>query len=79
MPFSFPPDLNALVEEHMASGKYVSEEDLLRSALRALADEEADVSSVREAIADWRSGDPGIPLDAAVEVIRAKHHSGNQG
>ena len=33
MPYSFPPDLNALVEEFMASGKYASEDDLLRSAL----------------------------------------------
>jgi Arc/MetJ-type ribon-helix-helix transcriptional regulator len=76
MPYAFPPDLSALVEEHMASGKYVSEDDLLRSALLALADEEADLAAVREAIDGWRGGDPGIPLDAAVEAIRAKHHPG---
>jgi len=64
------------VEEHIASGKYASEDDLLRSALRALADEEADITAVREAIDEWRGGDPGIPLDEAVEVIRARHHPG---
>ena len=76
MPYSFPPDLSALVGEHMASGRYASEDDLLRSALRALSEEEEDIAAVREAIDEWRSGDPGIPLDAAVEVIRAKHHPG---
>ena len=42
MPHPFPPDLQALVGEQMASGKYASDDDLLRSAVRALADEDLD-------------------------------------
>ena len=37
MPYAFPPELQALVGEQMASGKYASEDELLQSALHALA------------------------------------------
>ncbi|MGZ3471493.1 MAG: hypothetical protein ACXVA6_16120, partial [Isosphaeraceae bacterium] len=36
MPYSFPPDVNELVCAHMSSGKYASEDELLRAALQAL-------------------------------------------
>ncbi len=77
MPYPFPPDLSQLVHEHMASGKYSSEDDLLRSALRALAEEEEDLAAVHEAIAEWRSGDDGVPLDEAFESIRTKYQPGS--
>jgi putative addiction module CopG family antidote len=51
MPYPFPPDLQTLVGEQMASGKYASEDELLRSALRALAEEEQDLDAVRESLA----------------------------
>jgi putative addiction module CopG family antidote len=73
MPFSFPPDLQQFVRDRMASGKYASEEELLRDALEALAEEEEDLAAVREAVAQWQAGDPGVPLDEAVETIRRKH------
>ena len=61
----FPPDLQTLVREQMASGKYASEDELLRSALRALAEEEQDLDAVRESLAELRAGDPGVPLEDA--------------
>ena len=76
MRYSFPPDLSQLVGEQMASGKYTSEDDLLRTALRALAKEEEDLAAVRKAIGDWRAGDSGVPLDAAFAAIRAKYQPG---
>lgn len=77
MPYPFPPDLQELVGEQMASGKYASEDELLRSALRALAaDDEQDLDAVRESLADWRAGDPGVPLEDAFGAIRAKHRLG---
>jgi Arc/MetJ-type ribon-helix-helix transcriptional regulator len=39
MPYPLPSDLRALVGEQMASGKYASEDELLRCALLALAEE----------------------------------------
>jgi|GEM_PF-966076 len=76
MPYSFPPDLNELVCEHMSSGKYASEDELLRAALQALTEEEEDLAAVRESISDWLAGDPGVPLDAAFAAIRARHQPG---
>ncbi|MFH1269014.1 MAG: type II toxin-antitoxin system ParD family antitoxin [Planctomycetota bacterium] len=73
MAFPFPPDLQQFVRDQMASGKYASEEELLRDAFLALAEEEEDVAAVREAVAQWQAGDPGIPLDEAVQTIRRKH------
>ncbi len=73
MAFSFPPDLQQFVRDRMASGKYASEEELIRDAFLALTEEEEDVAAVREAVAEWQAGDPGIPLDDAVQTIRRKH------
>jgi Arc/MetJ-type ribon-helix-helix transcriptional regulator len=65
MPYRFPPALRALVGEQMASGKYASEDELLQSALHALAQEEEDLEAVRESLAEWRAGDQGVPLEDA--------------
>ncbi len=73
MAFPFPPDLQQFVRDQMASGKYASEEELLRDAFSALAEEEEDVAAVREAVAQWQAGDPGVGLDEAVQTIRRKH------
>ena len=29
-----------------------------------------DLTAIREAIAEWRAGDPGMPLDDAFEQVR---------
>jgi putative addiction module CopG family antidote len=76
MRYPFPRDLQALVGERMASGTYASEDELLRSALRALADEEQDLDAVRESLAEWRAGDPGVLLEDAFHGIRGRHELG---
>jgi Arc/MetJ-type ribon-helix-helix transcriptional regulator len=76
MPYPFPPDVNELVCAHMSSGKYASEDELLRVALQALSEEEEDLAAVRESIGDWHKGDPGVPLDAAFAAIRSRHQPG---
>jgi putative addiction module CopG family antidote len=68
----FPPDLQALVGEQMASGKYESEDELLRSALRALAEEEQDLDAVRESLAEWQADDLGVPHNDAFDAIRGE-------
>jgi hypothetical protein len=60
----------------MASGKYASEDELLQSALHALAQEDQDLDAVRESLAEWRAGDPGVPLDDALDAIRGRHGLG---
>jgi Arc/MetJ-type ribon-helix-helix transcriptional regulator len=76
MSYPFPPALKALVGKQMASGKYASEDELLQTALHALAQEEQDLDAVRESLAEWRAGDPGVPLEDALDAIRDRHGLG---
>lgn len=72
MSYPFPPDLQQRIAAHLSSGRYQTEDDVLREALRALAEEEEDLAAVREAVAEWRSGDPGEPLDEAFAKVRRR-------
>ena len=77
MPYQFPPDVEKLVSDRMASGNYETEDDLLRDALQALAEEDSDLEALREAIEAFENGDEGVPLDEAIATIRAGAQSGN--
>lgn len=65
MSYPFPADLREMIEGHLARGRHATEDDVLREALRALTDEEEDLAAVQEALAEWRAGDKGMPLDEA--------------
>jgi Arc/MetJ-type ribon-helix-helix transcriptional regulator len=73
MAYEFPPDVRRLIGQRMASGHYASEDELLREALHALGDDDADLEAIREAVSDMDAGDEGIPLDEAFANIRRKH------
>lgn len=73
MTYSFPPDIAQLVRDRMATGRYGSEDELLRNALQALSERDEDLDAIRAALAEWHSGDEGIPLDEAIEQIRQNH------
>jgi putative addiction module CopG family antidote len=75
MAYQFPPDVQRLVREQMASGKYQSEDDVLREALESLSAAEADLGAIRLALAELEAGDPGVELDEAINLIRAKHRT----
>jgi Arc/MetJ-type ribon-helix-helix transcriptional regulator len=79
MPYSFPPDVKRLVETRMASGKYASEDDLLRDALDALSAESDEVEAIQAAVAEWRAGDPGVPLAEGFNAVRRRHNEPNAG
>jgi Arc/MetJ-type ribon-helix-helix transcriptional regulator len=69
MSYPFPADLQQLIAEQMATGKYASEDVLLRNAVRALAEDEDDLEAIRVALAEIRAGDPGTPLVEAFEAV----------
>jgi putative addiction module CopG family antidote len=73
MSYALPPDVQQLVATQLATGGYRSEDEVLRDALRALSAEQDDLEAVQEAVAEWRAGDEGVPLDAAFAAIREKH------
>jgi len=75
MSYAFPADLKDLVGEQIESGQYGSEDEVLRDALRALAEEQEDLAAVSEGIAEWRAGDSGVALDDALAAIRTRHGS----
>jgi len=77
MPYQFPPDVDQLVRERMASGQYSSEDTLLKEALLALAEQEEDLAAVREALADLEAGDVGVPLDEAFDTVRRRSPTGS--
>ena len=56
MSYAFPPDVQHLVDLQMASGRFPSQDALLREALLALTDFDAAVADVQEGIEDERAG-----------------------
>lgn len=66
---ALPPDLQQLIAARMATGRYSSEEELLREALASLEDADADVQAVKDALADLDAGDRGLPVDEAFASI----------
>ncbi|HQU45685.1 MAG TPA: type II toxin-antitoxin system ParD family antitoxin [Pirellulales bacterium] len=72
MAYDVPPDVQQDLSLWVASGKYASEDEVLRDALRALADEE-DLNAVRAAIAEVQAGDAGVPLQQAFDELRSRH------
>jgi putative addiction module CopG family antidote len=78
MQYPFPADLQAMVGEQMKTGAYGSEDELLRDALRALAEEEEDFAAVQEAIAEWHAGDQGTELGTAFAAVRASQTTGKK-
>ena len=70
MSYTFPLDVRQLVESRLASGNYGSEDDVLRDALRALEEEDEDLTAVREALSEWHQGDQDIPLAEAFDRVR---------
>lgn len=73
MGYSFPADLKLLIEQQMATGRYRSEDELIRDALDALLAESVETEAIQTAINEWRAGDVGLPLDEAFASVR---HSG---
>jgi putative addiction module CopG family antidote len=56
MTISLTPELDRVLNEKLASGKYGSVEELLTAAFRALDEEEATVAAISEGNADFEAG-----------------------
>lgn len=73
MAYQFPADVQQHLSAWLASGKYGSEDDVLRDAFRALADEKQDAELIQEAIDEWDAGEPGVPARQALDELRERH------
>jgi Arc/MetJ-type ribon-helix-helix transcriptional regulator len=74
MAYQFPADLEERVQAHMATGRYASEDEVLRDALDTLDTVETEAQDVQAAIDAVKMGDAALPLGEAFEALRKKHH-----
>lgn len=56
MPYPFPPELERLVRQQLATGAYTSEEDVLLAAMHALRDRAEAMAGIQEGLADLDAG-----------------------
>jgi len=73
MTYHFPADVEERVQTRMATGRYASEDEVLRDALDTLDSVEADARDVQAAIDAVQEGDPPVPLDLAFDALRKKY------
>jgi Arc/MetJ-type ribon-helix-helix transcriptional regulator len=69
MPYQFPPDVDQLVKEQMASGRYTTEDELLREAMTALQRRNEEIAAIQEGIDDMNEG-RHQPFDEVDQEIR---------
>jgi putative addiction module CopG family antidote len=65
-----PQDVEVMVARQLASGRYQSDQEVLRSAMLALEEMDEDFVAIQEAVDNWRRGVPGTPLADAFRQIR---------
>ena len=72
MSYIFPPALDRLVREELATGAYSSEDDVLVEAMQALRDRHEAIAGIREGLSDLEAGRvrPLVDVDAD---LRTKH------
>ncbi len=73
-----PHDVEEMVARQVASGRYRSDEEVLRSAMLALEEVDEDYVAIQEAVDSWRRGEPGTPLAEAFRQVREAGSGGLQ-
>ena len=73
-----PHDVEVMVARQIASGRYRSDEEVLRSALQALEEIDGDYLAIQAAVDGWRRGEPGTPLADAFRQVREAGPGGIQ-
>ena len=72
MSYPFPPVLDRLVREELATGVYSSEDDVLVEAMQALRDRDETIAGIREGLSDLDAGRVRLLGDVDAE-LRTKH------
>ena len=72
MAYPFPPMLDQLVREELATGAYRSEDDVLVEAMQALRDRDEAIAGIREGLSDLDAGRVRSLGDVDAE-LRTKH------
>ena len=69
MSYEFPPEIQNLINQNMASGAYSSENHVLQTALHVLSDYHATIADIRQGISEFEDG-KAEPLAQAMDDIR---------
>jgi Arc/MetJ-type ribon-helix-helix transcriptional regulator len=74
MAYRFPPELAELVEKHLATGEYSSEDEVLLHAMRSLEAQRDDWAAIEKSLTTLEQGDQGVSLNEAFDTIRKGHN-----
>jgi predicted transcriptional regulator len=72
MSYPFPPELDRLVRQKLASGEYTSEDEVLLEAMHALVDRDEALAGIQEGLDDMQAGRTR-PLREVDAELRNKH------
>ena len=70
--FSLDEHYNEFIAAEVASGRYRSASDVVRSALRLLEDHETQLNAVRQALIDGENSGPSTPFDFEAFLARKR-------
>ncbi|MFD4369951.1 type II toxin-antitoxin system ParD family antitoxin [Rhodococcus sp. NPDC058521] len=70
--FSLDEHYSAFIEDEVASGRYRSASDVVRSALRLLEDRETHLDALRQALVDGEQSGPSTPFDFDAFLARKR-------
>jgi Arc/MetJ-type ribon-helix-helix transcriptional regulator len=73
MSYQFPPDIESLVQQHLASGHFDTPDEVLRTALCQLTMDEEDLRAIQESLDRLDNGEEGIPLADAFQQLRRQY------
>ena len=76
MSYPFPPVLDRLVREELATGVYNSENDVLVEAMQALRDRDETIAGIRQGLSDLDAGQVRLLGDVDAE-LRTKRERTN--
>ena len=71
----FSPDVEQLIRDQMASGKYASEDELLLDALQSLEADQKDLAAIQEGLDWFDAGNAGATVEEVFEKLSRKHNS----
>ncbi len=72
MRYQLPPDINKSVQDHLATGKFRNEDEVLREAMELLNLSRADQESIERGIADMQ-GCRTRPASESNAAFRTQH------
>ncbi|MBJ8346933.1 type II toxin-antitoxin system ParD family antitoxin [Antrihabitans sp. YC2-6] len=70
--FSLDEHFSAFIDAEVASGRYRSASDVVRSALRLLEDRETQIGALRSALIDGERSGPSTPFDIDAFLSRKR-------